>query len=353
MEGGEGSKGFAALTPYLMPDSLRRLKVVNIGDGFILRGIERLVGAIDPSLLWTSRSTPDVATRTRMLASRGVILAGANQMNDRFSVWPGATAAELRSDGWRLIPFGIGLHGIAEHSQGMTAPACEQIEAIHERTEFSSWRCDRTVAYLERHVPALKGRFLMTGCPVVYDRLLLQQSRFSQATSRIAVTVTERGNFWQREASTLDFVARHFPRAERWLVLHQNYDPPRWGEAWRHKLGLGGAGSPSERLRRHARARSYSIIAPADADTALRFYRGIDMHFGSRLHAHLNMISQNKRSWLTHVDERAAGMAETLDFPICDPLNFESYLNFDFERIRYRALKHYGAMQRFLRSIAT
>ena len=39
----------------------------------------------------------------------------------------------------------------------------------------------------------------MTGCPVLYDEPLLNGSRFADQAGTVAVTVTERGDFWNRE----------------------------------------------------------------------------------------------------------------------------------------------------------
>ena len=100
------------------------------------------------------------------------------------------------------------------------------LRLIHERTEFSSWRCPHTVAYLHAALPELTDRCLMTGCPVVYDQPLLEGQAFHDGEASVAVTVTERGDFWARESKTLAFVAKRFPRARRHLVLHENFSPP-------------------------------------------------------------------------------------------------------------------------------
>ena len=62
---------YAVLTPYLIPTELRGKKVVNVGDGFILRAIERRVGrsaaartlsprvALPPAAVATLAASPD------------------------------------------------------------------------------------------------------------------------------------------------------------------------------------------------------------------------------------------------------------------------------------------------------
>ena len=65
----------------------------------------------------------------------------------------------------------------------------------------------------------------------------------------------------------------------------------------------------------------------------MAFYEGMDMHIGSRLHAHLLCLSRARRSWLVPVDGRAAGMAEFLRFPLCQPGDLEENIDFDFEML--------------------
>ena len=71
-----------------------------------------------------------------------------------------------------------------------------------------------------------------------------------------------------------------------------------------------------EALRAYARARGFQPVAPADADACIAFYDDIDVHVGTRLHAHLLFLSRNKRSFLVPVDGRSGGMAEFLGFPL-------------------------------------
>lgn len=342
----------AVLSPYLVPEALRSVKVVNIGDGFILRAIERLIGRFEEHATFSPRTALAPWIQHQLEKSQGVVLAGANQLNDRYTIWPTLTANALRHSNLRLIPFGIGLHGETGYTNGLSFETQEILRVIHERIEYTSWRCPQTVRFLEGQLPELKGRMLMTGCPVTYDTPLLQSTRFLTSDKRIAVTVTERHDFWERETSTLDFVARQFPRAERFLVLHQDFSPAKRWESVKHRLlPYTSVTNPHERLRWYAAKRGFRIIVPTSADAALAFYSNIDLHVGSRLHAHLHFISQNKRSFLVAVDGRASGMAEYLGFPLCDPTRFEEHLDFDFETIRERAQVGFQDMNRFLQAI--
>ncbi len=338
----------ACISPYLVPASLARRKAVNIGDGFILRAIERLLGTFGTSDLLTSRAAPTSAERAILEGSGGVILAGANQLHDRFTVWPGATAEDLRRSRTRFIPFGIGIHGIEGFNDGLSDDARAQIEAIHERIAYSSWRCPHTVAYLERWLPSLRDRFLMTGCPVSYDERLLDGRAFHDGEEVVAVTVTDRGDFWDRELVVLDFVATRHGRARKLLVLHQDFVALR--EAKRGVPGSVGEKNP-EALRKYAAALGYEIVVPRSADEGMSLYEGVDLHYGSRLHAHLLMLSRAKRSWLIPVDGRAEGIAEALGFPLCRPDDLAAHQSFDFEVVRSHARVHFATMTTFLRSL--
>lgn len=338
----------ALLTPYLIPESLS-WKTVNLGDGFILRGIERLVGRVEKPLLFSPRVEPSEAAQIAMGAARTVVLAGANQLNDNYRIWPGMTAEKLRQSRFVCVPMGVGIHGDPDQTVKMSIETRSILEVIHERVEFSSWRCPRTVAYLEHNLPHLTGRFLMTGCPVAYDDPVLSQRAFADRSQTVAVTATERGDFWPRDAAVLEFVAREFPRSRKVLIVHQNFKRPHPFESFLHRFT---PEKPSEdavvRFRRLARGLGFSILFPRSADEGLNAYRSIDMHFGSRLHAHLHMLSQNKRSFIVAVDDRARGMAEAFDFPVLEPAALRAWRSVDFEKTRAAIRRSFDEMRRFV-----
>jgi len=348
-----GDSHLAVLTPCLIPDSLRGRKIANLGDGFIFRAIERLVGCFAQAHIFSSRVAVPEAALALLKDSPAVILAGANQLNDHYTVWPGLTADRIRASRLRLVPFGIGLHGEPGFTDHLSEVTKEVLIALHERIEFSSWRCPHTVEYLKRELPQLSPQLLMTGCPVVYDQPLLEGHPFGTSTRRIAVTVTERGEFWARETAVIDFVAQKFPRAARYLVLHQNYSPPSRVEHLRHRW----LPQPPSRLneyqhlRQYAVRRGFRVVCPANADACMAFYEGVDMHIGSRLHAHLLFLSRARRSWLVPVDRRAVGMAEIFCFPLCQPADLGAALDFDFEIVRAQAREGFAVMRRFLKSL--
>lgn len=341
------SDALSVLTPYLFPPGSG--KVPNLGDGFILRAIERRVGRFHPETSFSSRCAPSETQKQVLLQCGGIILAGANQLDDNFAPWPAILADEIRARPYVFVPMGVGIHGEPSRNRQMSLRTREILEIIHERIRFSSWRCPRTVAYLRQSIPELAPHFVMTGCPVLYDSPLLDSSRFHAGQDIVAVTATERGDFWDRETRTIDFVARKFAHAQRLLVVHQDYSVKR--NSWLKGKILGALRKTSDALQTYAVRRGCKILKPASLDEGLAFYRAADLHFGSRLHAHLFMLSQNKRSYLTKVDERATGISEHFEFPLCDPAKFEDVMDFDFERVRLSALRTFPAMQKFVESI--
>lgn len=344
---------FTALSPLPIPPELHGRKVENLGDGFILRAIERLAGPFASDRVHSPRVAPTAAVERQLAESPAVILAGANQLHEHWTVWPGLTGDRIRATGLRLVPFGIGLHGGPRHADRLSPATRDVLLALHERTPLSSWRCPRTIALLRAELPQLAPQLLMTGCPVLYDRPLLDGAPFTTTTEHVAVTVTERGDFWARETAVLDFVALRFPRARRSLILHQNWSPPRRLELLGHRwLPRAGARlDPYQRLRRHAVRAGFDVVCPADTDAGLRCYDDVDLHVGSRLHAHLLCLSRAKRSWLLPVDGRARGIADAFDFPLARADALDDVLAFDFERVRTRAREHWQTMKRFLASL--
>jgi hypothetical protein len=352
---GERTTACAVLTPYLIPPALQGKKVCNLGDGFILRAIERHLGRFSPSRCFSPRVPLPAEEVAELARAPATILAGANQLATNWTIWPGLASAALRASAIRPIPFGIGLHGMPGHDEHLSTATKELLLAMHDRIAFSSWRCPRTVELLTRELPQLAPQLLMTGCPVVFDRPLLNGVPFPERADHIAVTVTERGDFEAREYAVLDHVAARFPQARRSLVLHQDFSPPTRLELLRHRFWPWPSPrhDACQRLRRHAVRAGYRIVVVPDCDALARFYAGVDVHIGSRLHAHLRCLSQARRSWLVPVDGRAAGIAESLDFPLCEPTELGKHADFDFERVRRRALALFPVMQRFVRSLPT
>ncbi|ANL26669.1 hypothetical protein AMC90_CH00798 [Rhizobium phaseoli] len=344
----------AVLSPFLVPRSIRHQKKINYGDGFILRAIERQVGRFPPSATFSPRVPLGEHEFDQLQSHRYVILAGANQLKDDFAPIAKLKASALRKSNLVLIPFGIGLHGEAGFNEGFTENASEILSIIHERIEYSSWRCPLTKGLLDTALPALREQTLMTCCPVVMDRPLLDGSRFKRNLSTIAVTITDRGDFWDRETPILKEVAELFPNERRVLVFHQDFDPPSVFERLVDRLGIplrGVKTKTSRHVRRLARQLGYEILIADDVDRLLAFYEHVDLHVGSRLHAHLHMLSQNKWSFLMKVDERSPGIASALGFELIEAGQLNRHLDTDLEIVRTSAQACHLVMRRFVDAI--
>jgi hypothetical protein len=165
--------------------------------------------------------------------------------------------------------------------------------------------------------------------------------------------VTERDDFWARESQTIDFVHRTFPNADKVLSLHQAYPAaasrPRWQAAVDRLRGR--EMRTAQALHEHARRRGFRLFAPQRIEQCWELYEASDLHVGSRLHAHLYFLRQAKRSFLSYVDERCVGISRALDFPLCDPADWNAAQDHDFERTRLAARSCHRVMAQFVSSL--
>lgn len=344
---------YSLLTPYLVPPRLRGVKAVNIGDGFIARSITDLLQPHVCRFTFSTREPLTDEALEQINSTRLLVLAGANQLDDNFTLTPGMDARGLDRIRVPIVPFGLGIHGKADRNRAMSPTTRAVLSEIHQRIRRSSWRCPQTVEYLGRECPEVASQALMTCCPVMFREPLLSGHPFSSAARCIVVTVTERGDFWSRERRTLDFVSRRFPDSEKVLSLHQAFPQPSlargWRAAWDRWRGRGPR-RPQE-LHRHAERLGFSLFFPASVEQCWELYESCDLHLGSRLHAHLYFLSRAKRSFLSHVDERCRGIAQAIDFPVCDPAAWEASLDYDFERCRAGARRCQSHMNEFVSSV--
>lgn len=306
-------------------------------------------------------SDDDIA---KINSTKVLILAGANQLHDDFSILPGMTLDRLKEIKIPILPFGIGIYGDERRNRCMSSKTKDLLREIHQRIEFSSWRCPRTVDYLTEALPELASKALMTGCPVMYgnreplktgDRA--NHKLNNEAVKHIVVTVTDRADFWERELSTLKFVCQKFKNAKKTLALHQNFFILRQDldSASLKSLAKLALTEQYEKtplmLRTFAKKNGFKIFIPQSVEQCFDLYDNTDLHMGSRLHAHLYCLSRYKPSFLTYVDDRCLGFSEALDFPICDASRLDSYLGYDFSRCQLKIQALNSVMQGFVRYV--
>jgi hypothetical protein len=344
---------YSILTPLLIPSEIREKKAVNIGDGFILKSIINLLDIHQYKYIYSSRKSLTNEELVEINSTKALIIAGANQLSDNYTILPGMSLSMLDNIKVPIVPFGIGIHGIKKYNRCMSALTKEILLHIHKTTRFSSWRCPLTIEYLKHHLPNLAEQFLLTGCPVMYDKKILSNSEFTTDAGTVVVTVTERFDFWERETKTIDFVAQNYRASRKILSLHQdflsisNYSEPNFLKNLRMKFFKKYDKTPHS-LREYAKHRGFEIFNPKSVDDCWSFYEYCDLHIGSRLHAHLYFLSQAKKSFLTYVDERCEGFSQLLDFPICDFNNLEKYSDYNFNKYRNNCIYHFQAMQKFV-----
>lgn len=323
---------YSVITPYRMSNDPGDLKPANAGDGFILKAVMKLLQPYQCEHIFSSRVTLSLENINSINSTRMLILAGANQLHDNFSVIPGFSCKDLEQIRVPIVPMGIGINGEEGKNDGMSDETRSIMAFIHQRSKWSSWRCPLTMTYLIKNLPEMSDHFLLTGCPVMFlgqpgEHLPLA----AHQPQTVVVTTTTRGRFWQRETQTIDFVHKTFPGARKILSQHQ---APRRVKIRKRikgllKCKLEHLHTP-EALSGYAKRRGFEIFHSNDAGDFLDLYRNTDLHIGSRLHAHLFCLSLRKSSFVTYVDERMTGFSQMLQFPICDPGRLDDYMNFDF-----------------------
>lgn len=343
---------YSILTPYYIPKELRATKRINMGDGFILKSIQALLEPHECKYILTSRKPLGDRDLEKINSTKALILAGANQLDDHFSMVPGMSAKALEKIKIPIVPFGVGINGNPKANTQMSSETMKVLLEIHNRIKYSSWRCPLTINYISQSLPQLSTAALMTGCPVMYGKEILNGARFSSSQNKIAVTITDRGDFWEREKQTIDFVADQFPDSIKVLSLHQPFGrrpdnffgflPIYRGNDERNNK------QASLQLQNYAKQNGYRIFAPKTAKECLNFYEGCDIHIGSRLHAHLHFLSKAKKSFLSYVDERCTGFSKALNFPVCEYTDISKYINYDFEIYRNNCQLHYQTMLKFV-----
>lgn len=323
---------YSMLSPYVAPRDPSRLKRQNIGDGFIMKAIMEQLKPHECEVILSGREPLTPSDIDRINSTRALVLAGANQLDDHFTVAQGSTLADLERIEVPIVPIGIGVNGEPGKNDAMSDETRQVMLYIHSKLKWSSWRCPLTVDYIARNLPELSEKALLTGCPVMYlGGRHGGSSHLDQAPKRIAVTFTDRDRFWDRESRTIDFINARFPSSDKVFSIHQKM-PTR---SLRKKLKLlltGGSDHKrlSDRLLSHAQRRGFELFSSTEVEDYLRLYRECDLHIGSRLHAHLYFLSLRKPSFLTYVDDRMLGFSQMLGFPVCDHDRLGDYMDFDF-----------------------
>lgn len=337
---------YSVLTPYIIPRGISNKKV-NLGDGFILSAVKRMLPFSSLKYAFSTKQELTDAEILKINQGKALIIAGANQLKDTYSLWPNFSFRIYNKISVPIIPLGVGYKGGIGNAdiKEMSKLTKKIIIEIHKNIAYSSWRCYRTTKYLKKFAPELSEKILMTGCPVIYGHNLLKGGKFSTAHKNIVYTPTERGEWKKREYATLNFILKNFKNSNITMVLHQDFSKISLRDSF---YCLKGNMTLPKIFHSYARKRGVKIVIPKTIKEGEGIYNECDLHIGSRLHAHLYSLSLCKRSFLTYVDERAESFAEYLNFPIVDYKKIGDCLDYDFEIYRESAIKHYKVMEKFI-----
>jgi len=174
---------------------------------------------------------------------------------------------------------------------------------------------------------------LMTSCPVVHsidgiDRGFERKSIYNQ----LVVTVTDRLSI-ESQLPLLSVAKSLFPAQRRILALHQDFQ--------------------NQSLWQFAAKHQFDVIRHADYESFLSLYRGTDMHFGNRVHAHLRCLSLSVPTFLTPFDLRQVFFSQSLDFPLISKMPAPEIATYDFNRFSVRQEAARKTMNRFVSAVRT
>lgn len=300
---------YSAITPYLLPAGLP--KKVNVGDGFILDSVVKLIGKA-PRHAFSSRAPLSGADIEKINETRFLVAAGANTLKDDFELAPGFSLQTLDRIKVPVILMGVGHYGVPAVTQGLLPQSKVLFSAFLERFPYMSVRCDASRCYVVSAMPERAASILMTSCPVVYpveglDGGFQRKDRYRQ----LVVTITDRSHL-QEQLPILPAAAQLFPAERRILALHQDYD--------------------ARDLWAFAERQGYEVFRSERYQDFIDLYRRTDVHFGNRVHAHLKCLSLGAVSFCTPFDLRQSYFAESLDFPLIAKLPSNDIAQYDFGR---------------------
>jgi hypothetical protein len=322
-------KNYVIITPYLLPENIT--KKVNIGDGFIMDSIVRLIGA-RPHKIISSRAPLTKENIEIINESKLVLVAGANILKDKFEITPNFNIRLMEQIKKPIVLCGIGHFGIEEYTKnGLSSESVEIIDEILKRFPYISVRCDESKRYLTKSLTGNFENVLMTSCPVIYpvnDKI--KDFSFKEKYSNLIVTITDRA-FLDKQLTILKAAPFLFPSSKMTLALHQNYK--------------------NKQLCEYAKKIGYDVFTSENFEDFLDLYSNSDIHFGNRVHAHLKCLSLGVRSFLTPFDLRQTFFSDSLDFPLIKKVPNEELFTYDFNRVIKRRNNAEIKMNIFLESI--
>lgn len=340
---------YSVLTPYIIPESQKHFRKCNIGDGFILDAIRKLLPSAEPRYIFSTREPLSKHDIDLINRTDALIIAGANQLSARYTIVPGLTIETMALIKVPIVPFGVGITGNAEQCGPMTKTTKELLLEIHKRIRFSSWRCPRTVDYLQKELPEIAQQFLLTGCPVVFGESVLEGVHGEKEDVKVvAFTPTERGRWAFRDVKLFNAVRRTFSSCELRVIMQQDFRKLSLIDSLRH---IARNGITPNLFYCYARLRGAQLLFPQTATEGKSLYLDVDLHVGTRLHAHLHALGLGKRSYLVPVDGRALGFSDYLRMPAWRLEGGRLILEEDLSGYRQSALSVWPNMEKFIQTL--
>ena len=324
---------YSILTPYIIPKGI--YKIPNIGDALILEAVKNLLHPSIPEYIFSTRIPLNDSDNEKINSTKALIIAGSNQLSDNFNIANQTSFEIIKKIKVPIIPFGLGITGISNLNRSLSKNTQNILRFIHKDLKYSSWRCPLTIDYLIKFLPDLKDKFLMTSCPVLFGFRNLKDEDSNSQEKIVLITITERGDWFEREKNTIDFILDNFKNNILILSIHQNY-------LSKNNVGFDLLSLFHRENNERKRIRSFhefakdngiKVFYPNNVNELISVYLKCDTHFGSRLHAHLFFLGLSKKSLLTYVDDRVIGFSESIGFPIINSKNFQGYMKMDFESI--------------------
>lgn len=294
----------------------------NAGDHLIGRRAHALLSRhVDSDLVSIDRKAMTEESYSIMNSARAVLLTGGPAYQK--AMHPGVYSFDLDRVTVPVVPFGLGWKaGLNDTPQSFsfTPEASEFVRRIHaDQSISSSARCGLTVDVL--HGLDISN-VLMTGCPAWYDETTLDGDyAFPTEIKRIVITAPAAPH--SDIIGVARYLARRFPRAEKFLAYQSGFRSPRRAYTVSNAATI-------------ARARLLGfrpISFEGDVDKMSAFLSSVDLHVGYRVHSHIYCLSQRITSVLFAEDSRAIGQAAAFGSPVLSSTETVEQKTFEIERV--------------------
>jgi hypothetical protein len=276
----------------------------NAGDYLIGHRARALLREfVDPEVINQNRLAIDEQSYKNFDAASALILCGGPAYQPQ--IFPKIYPLDMDRVKTKIVPMGLGWKGnLAQAPEDFKfpEPAAKFIHEVHSDIRLSSVRDHVTLGILNGM--GIKN-VSMTGCPAWYDMDFVDHDFvFNASPKRIVFSLPAKPQ--PETFGVLAWLAREFPKADRYLALHHGWRPSKTekGNALRNW---------HLQVSAFSALRGFKTVSIADGlDKMLELYGAADLHVGYRVHAHLLTLSQRRASILIAEDSRGVGQVSSL-----------------------------------------